>query len=59
MLHYENWQLYLRTGLKLKQLHCIMEFNQLQWFKPYAKLNTQKKAEKKMEVKVEKHCTNP
>ena len=38
-----------------------MEFNQSQWFKPYAKLNTQKrsKAEKKMEVKVEKHCTNP
>ena len=28
VLHYENLQLYLRLGLKLKKIHGILEFNQ-------------------------------
>ena len=27
VIHYENLQLYLRAGLKLKKIHCILEFN--------------------------------
>ena len=27
VLHDENWQLYLRLGLKPKEIHCVLEFN--------------------------------
>ena len=30
VLHYENWELYLRIGLKLKKLHPVLECNQSQ-----------------------------
>ena len=30
VLHYENFQLYLRLGAKLKKIQCILEFNQSQ-----------------------------
>ena len=62
VLHYENFQLYLRVGLKLKntlhirklptlsesriktkKIHCIFEFNQLQWLKPHVEFNAKKK----------------
>ena len=48
VLRYERLQLYLRLGLKLKKIHCVLESNQSQWLKPYVKFNTQKriKAEK-------------
>ena len=35
VIHYENVELYLRLGLKLKQIHPVLEFNQSQWLKPY------------------------
>ena len=40
VINYENLQLYLRLGLKLK-IHGILEFNQSQWLKQYVELNTQ------------------
>ena len=46
VLHYENLLLYLKIGLKLKQIHCALEFNQSQWLKPYAKFNTQNRSRK-------------
>ena len=30
VLHNENFQLYLRLGLKLRKLCCVLEFNQSQ-----------------------------
>ena len=33
-LHYQNLQLYLRLGLKLKNIHRVLEFNKSQWLKP-------------------------
>ena len=31
LIHYENLQLYLRLGLKIKKIHHLWEFNQPQW----------------------------
>ena len=45
VLHYENFQLYLRLGLKLKKIHSLLEFNQSQWLKPYIEFNTKKRIE--------------
>ena len=39
VIHFENLQLYLRSGLKLKK--CI-DLNQFQWPKPYVEFKTQK-----------------
>ena len=59
VLHYENFQLYLRLRVKLKKIHRVLEFNQSQWLKLYTKFNTRKRIEqKKVETKMEKHCTN-
>ena len=40
VIHYENLQLYLRQGLKLKKINHVLEFNQSQ-----SKFNTQKRIE--------------
>ena len=45
LIHYENLQLYLRLGSKLKKLHHVLEFNQSQWLKPYIKFHLQKRIE--------------
>ena len=45
VIHYENLQLYLRLGLKLRKIHRVFEFNQSQWLKPYVKFNKQKRTE--------------
>ena len=31
LINYENLQLYLRLGLKIKKIHHLLEFNQPQW----------------------------
>ena len=45
VIHYENSQLHLRLGLKLKKIPRILEFYQSQWLKPYFEFNTQKRIE--------------
>ena len=42
VLHYENLQLHLNLGLKLKKTHHVLEFSQSQWLKPYVKFNKKK-----------------
>ena len=41
-IHYQNMQLYVRLGLKLKTIHHVLELTQSQWLKPYVEFNTQK-----------------
>ena len=56
---YENLQLYLRLGLKLKKIHRPLEFNQSQWLKQYVEFNTQKRnGAEQIVTNMEKHCTN-
>ena len=43
VIHYENLQLYLRLGLKLKKMHRVLEFNQSQWLKKPILNSTHKK----------------
>ena len=45
MIYYENLELYSKLGLKLKKVHCILEFNQSQWLKPYIEFNAHKRIE--------------
>ena len=39
-MNYENLQLYLRLGLKLKKIHCVLQINQSKWLKQYVEFNT-------------------
>ena len=43
--YYENLTLYLRLGLKLKDIHRVIEINPSQSLKQFAELNTQKRIE--------------
>ena len=59
VIHYKNFQLYLRLELKLKKLHRVLEFSQSQWLKQYVEFKTQKRIEpEKLVIKMEKRCTN-
>lgn len=40
VVHYRNLQLYLNLGMKIKQIHRILEFQQEAWMKPYIDYNT-------------------
>ena len=44
MLDYENFQLYLGLGLKLKKTHQVLEFNQSQWL--HRKIKAEKSGDK-------------
>lgn len=43
ILHYRNLQLYLDLGLKLKKVHCVLEFHQSPWLRQYIDFNAQKR----------------
>ena len=45
MIHYEKLKFCLRLGLKLKEIHRVLEFSQSQWLKAYIEFNTQKRME--------------
>lgn len=42
VLHYKNFQLYLRIGLKIQNVDCVLEFDHSKWLKPYIELYTPK-----------------
>ena len=43
VLHYRNMQLYLDRGLKLRKVHCVLEFDQTPWLKQYIDFNSTQK----------------
>ena len=44
-LHYENLQIYLRLGLKLKAIHRVLQYNQSEWLKACIEFDTQNRSE--------------
>ena len=47
VIQYENLNFYLGLGLKLKEIHPLLEFNKSQWLKPHIEFNTQKEKSRK------------
>ena len=43
----ESLNFYLGLGLKLKEIHPLLEFNKSQWLKPHIEFNTQKEKSRK------------
>lgn len=41
--HYQNLQLYLHLGMKLKRVHQVLEFSQSPFLREYIELNTQRR----------------
>ena len=66
VLHYENLQLYLRLGLKLKNtsslyynsISCDSRNHMSNLTHTHTHTQTQRKETEKMETKMVKHCTN-
>jgi hypothetical protein len=40
VLHYRNLQLYVQLGMKIKEIHRILQFKQEAWMRPYIEFNT-------------------
>jgi len=41
VVHYKNLQFYLSQGMRLKQVHRVLEFDQEPWMEPYIRMNTE------------------
>ena len=47
VLHYRNLQLYVQLGMKIKEVHKILEFKQGSWMRPYIMKNTELRTKSK------------
>ena len=41
VVHYKNLLLYLSLEMKLKKIHCVLEFDEKPWMESYIRLNTE------------------
>ena len=41
ILHYRNLQLYVKLGMKVKEIHRVLQFRQKPWMKPYINFSTE------------------
>lgn len=51
VVHYRNLQYYIKRGMVLQQIHCVLSFRQSKWLAPYifANMNRRKEAKTKFE----------
>ena len=60
VIHYRNLQLYLELGMKLKKIHRILKFKQIDWMESFTDFNTDKRKKLSNEserfFKMNKYC---
>ncbi len=49
VLHYRNLKLYTRLGMRITQVHSVIQFEQGPWLKEYIDFNTQKRSDAQTE----------
>lgn len=52
VLHYKNLQFYLNQGIKLKNVHRVLEFEKECWMASHIHMNTESESRNKTSLKI-------